>query len=166
MQLENFSRLPTVLISRILNFVAEHSAHPESACIYVVSDRPPWAPKDKSLGICGVAYEFAPTAYREFPVTLNRPTRMGHAVVIHIPPYMPYPRTTRHLPQTEEVTFHDMEEELVMVLAHELQHIKQFVEYLFLTDELGAEIDAESYAIGVLKKYRQWVYNEVSVKAA
>lgn len=61
-----------------------------------------------------------------------------------------YPYKTCHRKSVGEVSVDSWEEEFVLVLAHELRHVHQFV---FGTPR-NYEVDAERHAIAVLTQYR------------
>lgn len=65
-----------------------------------------------------------------------------------------YPKTTVHVPELGEVQVRSFEEEFLLVLAHELRHVDQFWGRRF-TDEAAAELDAERFAIKILKAWRK-----------
>lgn len=74
-------------------------------------------------------------------------------VKLDIPHNVRYPRTSYHVREVGMVRFKSWDEEVVFVLAHELRHIDQFYTRV-LTDHL-AEVDAEKFAVSVLRDYRK-----------
>lgn len=93
----------------------------------------------------------------------GRPTYGGQAqgeeknylVIIAINANTTYPRIQRLNRLTPAVRFKKWEDEFVMVLAHELRHISQFIVGAFeIGEELEAEVDAEVFAAKVLEQYQ------------
>jgi hypothetical protein len=67
-----------------------------------------------------------------------------------------YPRLDQYVPELPAVLLRSWEEELFLVLAHELRHIHQF--YTRLWRELNdaeCELDAEEFAYQALQLWRQ-----------
>jgi hypothetical protein len=66
-----------------------------------------------------------------------------------------YPSTQRYLPELPEVAVESWEEEFLLVVTHELRHIKQFWTDFDCENTHGMEIDAEAFAIKTLLLWRQ-----------
>jgi hypothetical protein len=74
--------------------------------------------------------------------------------VLGLNPDSTYPRAQRLNLLTPEVTFETWQDEVVMILAHELRHVTQFVLGAFSRDqELEAEVDAETFGATVLEAW-------------
>ncbi|NDG28105.1 MAG: hypothetical protein EB120_13145 [Proteobacteria bacterium] len=65
-----------------------------------------------------------------------------------------YPCQDSYVPEIK-VTFHDFEEELIYVMAHEFRHIDQFWTSLRRVEGHAAELDAERFALKVLNIWRE-----------
>ncbi len=63
-----------------------------------------------------------------------------------------YPRTSLHIEEVGPVIFNTWEEEVLFVLAHEQAHVDQF--WTKPLPEHEAEVEAERFAVQVLKHYR------------
>lgn len=75
-----------------------------------------------------------------------------------------YPRGTSHVDSLGIIKLESWDEEVLFVLAHELRHIDQFWSMTF-TDEDAAELDAERFAIKVLKTWRRSVVTQLQAVA-
>jgi hypothetical protein len=64
-----------------------------------------------------------------------------------------YPRKTTHVDEVGTILLESWEEEVVLVLAHELRHIEQFSEGKQY-EYYEAEVDAERFGLKVLQQYR------------
>lgn len=70
-----------------------------------------------------------------------------------------YPCVSQHVPEVAPVTVHSFEEELVLVLAHEIRHLSQFNDiprHFTTADAHAAEIDAEWFASKTLKAWKRF----------
>lgn len=66
-----------------------------------------------------------------------------------------YPRVTRHTPETPVVNLSSFQEEVALVLAHELRHAVQIDTGAFRAmTTYNSELDAERYAVRVLERFR------------
>ena len=81
------------------------------------------------------------------------PTRVDLWLTPHNPAR--YPSVQQYLPETPKVTVRSWEEEVLLVIAHELKHVKQFWTDFDCSDQHGMEVDAEGFAIQTLMRWRQ-----------
>lgn len=65
-----------------------------------------------------------------------------------------YPRRDSYVPEIT-VTFYNVEEEILYVLAHEMRHIDQFWSTIRFVGGHPAELDAERFAVKVLDLWRR-----------
>lgn len=75
-----------------------------------------------------------------------------------------FPRYDQHVKEVPGAWLMNLEEEVFLVLAHECVHIRQFWCLIRPTDELQAEIEAETIAIRLLQEWRY--INSTQRKAA
>jgi hypothetical protein len=67
-----------------------------------------------------------------------------------------YPRADQHVPELDPVTLNSWTEEVLLIVAHELQHVVQFYDDESYEDAHVMEVDAEAQAIQVLNAWRRF----------
>jgi hypothetical protein len=65
-----------------------------------------------------------------------------------------YPFKDRHTPETPLVILNSLEEELVLVISHEMHHVEQLLSWNIPNTEKKIEIEAELFAIKMLEEWR------------
>jgi hypothetical protein len=80
------------------------------------------------------------------------------SITIWLSRSLAYPCITCHVPEVGAISVSDFEEEVVLVLAHELRHVLHFTgkPRRYTTANAGAaEVDAERFAAKMLKGWRK-----------
>jgi len=81
--------------------------------------------------------------------------RNDGSVVLHLSRQTSYPRRTTHVREVGSVRLDSWQEELVLVLAHELRHVEQFATWPpRKLMKRAMEDDAERFAVMVLERFR------------
>jgi hypothetical protein len=137
MQLANRSAYHrTSKLLPLVNFVAARMECPDTALIEILDT------KSSSSAIGGRAWRHEGTGLDFVTLTVGRSTT--------------YPRITKHVDEVGVIQLADWEENFVLVLAHELAHIRQFRRRTFSCRQRhAAEVDAERRAKQVLQQYRR-----------
>lgn len=89
-------------------------------------------------------------AYQVVPRMSNAPPSSRYLITIRIAPDVSYPYAWQYKKRSELQVFENWQELLVSCAAHEAKHIEQFKEGLKLS-----ELRCESFAVHVLKRYRE-----------
>lgn len=151
MHLVNHSTIPDSVIQPILDMVAADFRYAHKAVIYAHTQYSYSQPS-----IYGVAYKFAPAPFDRF-----QKHGKDSLIVLSFPQRSCYPFDTQHVREVPTMTINNFEEELVLVLAHELRHVDQFfLGTITEHNRYEAEIDAEKHAIATLLKYRRLLVNQ------
>jgi len=130
MRIENRSRTcPRATLEHILAFLSKHCKYTDSATILV---------SDGTGKGRGRAYMCSP---------------LGPGSLVQIWA-VPGAYTSHTIPSLGPVQVANLEEQLVLILAHELRHLEQFHAGLYVEgQEVEAEVDAEVFARRLLDKY-------------
>lgn len=141
-KVENLSRIPTKSLRPLIEFVAARVASGHMARVRVLDGKP-----ERHTG--GLATKYFPTPEQHDLVTPSAIRLWLYEPGTHV-----YPRIERHVEELEAVVLSSWEEEVLLVLAHELRHIDQFWDEEWDGDDHAGEVDAEAFAIQVLKDWR------------
>lgn len=143
MKIENHSdNIQTREIRALFNFVKQYTKYSYCAVLRVCD-----APPAKMTG--GFANHTEPDPDLYDPVA---PSSVELLVGDRSPRF---PYKDQHVPELPPVTINTWEEEVLLVLAHELRHIDQFWSWDQINDGHLIEVDAERFAIEVLEKWRK-----------
>lgn len=131
----NESRVPADTIDPILQFVSSHYKIKNPVILYVANGH--------EKGRMTYGWTGRKTAGEPIIVKLGLSSGLQ------------YPRVTRHTPETPIVNLSSFEEEVVLVLAHELRHASQIDSGAFRAMTVAnSELDAERFAVRVLERFR------------
>lgn len=140
MKFENYTKSADVKkVKKIANFIGKYCKYNILATIRLL-DAP-----EENKGIGGIAYQQCP----DDSYDISAPS----LIKIWITGNGKYPRQDSYVPEVV-LTFHDFEEELLCVLAHEMRHIDQFWTSLRRVYGQEAEVDAEKFAARILELWR------------
>lgn len=82
----------------------------------------------------------------------NLPFRISGKIELDVSSELCYPVITQHRKRTGRVKINNWQEELVLLLGHEMRHLNQFW-YPEIAKQ--REVDAENYGIMMLREYRE-----------
>lgn len=151
MRFENYSKTMEIRrVKEIAKFIAKYCKYNVLATVRLLD-----APPDKET-MGGIAYQQCP----DDSYDVAAPSLIKIWVTAHDN----YPRQDSYVPEVV-VTFHDFEEELLYVLAHEMRHIDQFWTSLRRVFGHEAEVDAERFALRVLNLWRDEKFKMAQVAA-
>lgn len=141
MSIRNESGVPTAAIEKALRFCSRYSRFSVLTNLLCL--------RSSTGHVGGKAYKKDPRG-----AAADRPS----LVALWLPtPDQQYPKTLHHVAEVGPIQVWSWEEEVTVVLAHELRHIDQFwdKELFFSTaEEHEAEVDAETNGVRVLGRLR------------
>jgi hypothetical protein len=139
--IDNQSRVPTIVLKGLIEFLFRFAPEAVVARFEV---------RDGAVGhsTSGRATRFFETRRTLYPALVE--INIGQL------PASTYPRLDQHVPDLPPILLRSLEEETVLVIAHELRHVVQFFTSALNTmDERQKEVDAERFAIETLQRWRQ-----------
>lgn len=137
MEITNQSSQNTRILKKIAKTIAPNYLLPNQVEVVFIDN------EENSLVAEGVSYDYHP----------DNPG-LGY-IIIAINKTNNYPKITQYWNETPVVKLNSFEEEITLVLAHELRHNDaQFLQWDY-ADEADEEMDAENFAIRVLQAYKK-----------
>lgn len=151
MRFENYTQTMSIQkVKEFAKFIGKHCKYNTLTTVRLLD-----APPDK-CSVGGLAYQRCP----DDSYDVSAPS----LIKIWVTNHNNYPRKDMYVPEVV-VTFHDFEEELLYVLAHEMRHIDQFWTSLRRVYGHEAEVDAERFALRVLNLWREQKFKMAAVAA-
>ena len=142
----NTSRLSVKQIRPLVGFVSKYFFHSNRAYI-VVQDH------EEAGVMCGGEITYDASFLRRRDLGIEDFDRYSE-IVLDISRDIVYPIGTKHRKTTRWVQLNSIEEEIVLVLAHEMRHLDQWHQNRRVKIA-NPEVDAERHAIMVLNEYRE-----------
>lgn len=145
MHLINHSHVPDAFLQGIADTIEMDFKHSHRVILYVHTEK-----KNPVFSTSGMAYKKAPTIF-------NNLIQFGFdsLIVLSLSQHTPFPFFSKYVAEVPGIEVMSMEEDVLLVMAHELRHIDQFWESRVIeTNKHLAEIDAERHAVATLIKYR------------
>lgn len=141
MRVENQSaHHPTRQLLKVIDFVSEHCQYGDLATLQLLDLK---SPKQFTGGY----------TYKHRPDVCELSLIAPSLIVLQLSHGAAYPATSIHVEEVGPVTVQSFDEEFLLVLGHEGRHVDQ-MNGAPVTDEHEAELDAETFAVQLLAKWR------------